>query len=357
MELVCAAAALGLLAFTPAAPWMVRLAYASVGDVAGAFPHALALTVVVLGVGAAVEASMLPASLYVALHLNPRYRGHAVETPEDVVGAHVQALAVLLPAGLAAGGLILVTQVVAGPMWWWLVAGPLFALALAWAVHVGPAVLAGLGRVRPIERADLERRLADVAAQAGVRVTRIRAWDVGGAGATALITGVGPRRQIFIAREILRHWSDDEIVVVVAHELGHAARGDLWRTLLLNVAAVWVSLLACALLVRPSAAATVEELVGQLPAIAFVSLACWSATAPVRHAYSRRQERLADRFALELTGRGDALKTTLRRLGSQHLAEENPSLLTRWLHLRHPSVGERIAAAESFAERKAASGR
>ena len=85
-----------------------------------------------------------------------------------------------------------------------------------------------------------------------------------------------------------------------------------------------------------------------LPLIALAAGVVWLALTPVRHAQSRRHERAADRFALTLTGADDAFGAAIRRLGSHHLAEERPSLLTRWLYHRHPSVEERLAAAVAF---------
>jgi len=75
------------------------------------------------------------------------------------------------------------------------------------------------------------------------------------------------------------------------------------------------------------------------------------ASTPLRLALSRWQERRADRFALRATGGADAFSTAIRRLGARHLAEERPSLLTRWLFQRHPSVAERLAMAERFSRR------
>ena len=77
----------------------------------------------------------------------------------------------------------------------------------------------------------------------------------------------------------------------------------------------------------------------------------WLATAPLRHALSRWQERRADTFALRLTGRPDAFQAAVKRLAAAHLAEENPSLLTRVLFHRHPSAAERLEAAAAFQRR------
>jgi STE24 endopeptidase len=72
---------------------------------------------------------------------------------------------------------------------------------------------------------------------------------------------------------------------------------------------------------------------------------------PVAHAMSRAYERSADRFALDLTRNPEAFVSALRRLGAQNLAEEHPSRIVRWLFYSHPSIRERIDAAQTFGSR------
>jgi STE24 endopeptidase len=66
---------------------------------------------------------------------------------------------------------------------------------------------------------------------------------------------------------------------------------------------------------------------------------------PLGNAWSRHNERRADRFAVRLTARPDAFISAMRRLGSQNLAEERPSAPVVWFFHTHPTIEERIAAA------------
>jgi STE24 endopeptidase len=165
--------------------------------------------------------------------------------------------------------------------------------------------------------------------------------------ATALVTGGGAARRVFIASELVRDWSDDEVEFVVAHEFAHHAHHDLWKTLALDA-----SILAAAFWVADRVASRFGNAsIGDLAALPFIALTVavvWVASAPLRHAVSRYQERRADAFALRTTGSADAFRTVLRRLASRHLAEERPSRMTQWLYHRHPSVAERVATADSF---------
>jgi STE24 endopeptidase len=218
-----------------------------------------------------------------------------------------------------------------------------------------------MAAVRHIARPGLARRLESLAARAGVSLAGIGEWQVDRReGASALVAGVGRRRHVLIASELMRDWSDDEIAVVVAHELAHHAFGDLWWTLGLNALLLSVALGATDVVVRvigPLLGLGAPTELAALPLVAFLGAAAWLATVPLRHAQSRRQERRADAFALAATGDADAFRTAVRRLGARHLAEERPSAFTRWLFHRHPPIADRLELADAFDGRGSARSR
>ena len=72
---------------------------------------------------------------------------------------------------------------------------------------------------------------------------------------------------------------------------------------------------------------------------------------PVANLLSRRHERRADAYALEVTGKPDALESGLRRVAAQRLAEERPTRIVEWLFHAHPPLSDRLAAARSSTHR------
>jgi Zn-dependent protease with chaperone function len=221
-------------------------------------------------------------------------------------------------------------------------------------MHAGPGVLARVSGARPLTRPALVERLGALSRQIRVPIQSIDELPAGAAAtATALVAGGGSSRRVFIAAELVQDWSDDEVAFVVAHEFAHHAHHDLWLTLVLDAAVLATGFWAAGLIALGASAPPSSWLapIGDLAALPFVALvvaAVWVLTAPLRHAVSRYQERRADAFALRTTGSADAFRTALRRLASQHLAEERPSRLTQWLYHRHPSVAERLATADAF---------
>ena len=66
---------------------------------------------------------------------------------------------------------------------------------------------------------------------------------------------------------------------------------------------------------------------------------------PLLNAWSRAQERLADRFALKTASEPAAFIGAVRRMAAHNLAEEHPSSATFVLFHTHPTAEERIAEA------------
>jgi STE24 endopeptidase len=342
---------LALVAFTPLGRWL----YDSSVGLAAVLPtplrSAVSLLVFISLVTAVCELAVLPTELYRLRWVDPAYgRPDAGSVQARLVGTLA-----LLPAVVAGGALVLLSGGVA-PGVWWLLAGVLLSIAFACAVRIGPLILGGLGDVRPLTRPDLTARIEALARRVGVPVAGIQEWQVGeGSPTVAMVAGVGRGRRVLLASDVVRHWSEDEITVVVAHELAHHVHHDLLRSLALNALVLCVGLLGSELLIGwagPSLRIEGAHDPVSLPVIGFAVLVVWLVATPLRHAQSRRQERRADRFALRSTGHAEAFATAIRRVSARHLVDERPTPITRWLFHRHPSVSERLALAERYLQKR-----
>jgi STE24 endopeptidase len=348
VEIVSGAVALGVLALPAVAGGFARWAEASAGGSGIGTIVLFAVSVV-----AVWRLAVLPARLFLGLRMAERYGSAApagaVAPAAAVATEELQATLAALGAALLVAGTVGAAMWLA-PGWWWVVAGCALAGWLTLAMRAMPLLLARFAPAGLPVRRDLERRLERMAADAGVPVTSIGV--LGGTGSpAAFLTGVGRTRRIFLSEEILRDWSDDEIAVVVAHEIGHHTRHDLTRGVALSAATLTAALWAADTALRRAAPALGlggPADLGAWPLLLLVAGGVWLAATPLRHGQSRRHERLADEFALRLTGETDAFAAAIKRLGARHLAEERPSTLTRWFFHRHPSVGERLALASRF---------
>jgi STE24 endopeptidase len=291
------------------------------------------------------------------------YGGHIVEhryalsrqTAAEWFGDHMKALGVGLTFALAAGSFVYWTMR-AWPDWWWLLAGIGFAAIIVLLANLAPVILLPLFfRIEPLDRASLRERLERLADRAGARVMGVYRWQLGQktSKANAALTGMGATRRILLADTMIDQYSEEEIEVVLAHELAHHVHRDIWRGIGLEVVLVLAGFLAADMVVRwvgpvfgirdIADPAGVPLLIIATGAVSLVLL-------PMMLAASRQYERRADRFALDLTRNPAAFTTAMKRLGAQNLAEDEPSRLVQWLFYSHPPLPERIAAANRWME-------
>jgi STE24 endopeptidase len=301
------------------------------------------------------EAGSLPVSLYSGLALERRY-GLSRETLPSWFRDEAKSFVVGTLLGTV-GVSVVYGFIRWWPDGWWLPAGATCAALAVLLAHVAPVLLFPLFyRLRPLDRDSLRTRLLSLADRAGARVVGAYVWGLSDKTrkANAALAGLGPTRRILISDTMLAEYSDEEIEVVLAHELAHHVHGDIHKGLALQAALILVSFFAAAIVLDSSVGAfglRGPSDVAGLPLLLLAVGAVSVVTAPVARAISRAHERSADRFALALTNNPRAFVSAMRRLSAQNLAEERPSAFVTWLFYSHPPTHERIAAAAAFDSR------
>ncbi|MBI3401777.1 MAG: M48 family metalloprotease [Acidobacteria bacterium] len=298
------------------------------------------------------ELGSLPIGFYSGFFLERRY-ALTTQSLGGWIADQLKALAIgLVLGGAGAGAVYRLIRV--SPGWWWLEAGVLFALVIVGLTNLAPVVfLPMFYAVKPLDREALRARLLALADRAGARVLDAYEWGLGGKTkkANAALAGLGGTRRILVSDTMLAEYSDDEIEVVLAHELAHHVHGDIWKGIVFESVLLLAGFDLAALVLRslagPLGLRGVDDVAG-LPLLMLAAGGVTLVMLPVAHAMSRAFERSADRFALDLTRNPAAFISAMRRLGAQNLAEDHPSRLVQWLFYSHPPVRERIAAAQAF---------
>jgi STE24 endopeptidase len=306
----------------------------------------------------ALELIGLPLAYYRGVTLERRY-GLSSETPAHWWLTHVKA--VVVGGVLAIGAAVVLSALLAwSPERWWMFAATLFAAvigAMAWAAPVW--LLPIFYDFRPLDRPALTSRLVDLARRAGTPVSGVFEWRLGDRTrkANAALVGIGATRRILLSDTLLETHSDDEIEVILAHELAHQVHGDLWTTLVVQVAitaaALYAAARALSVLHGSLGISEMPTAVEQLPVLALVAGAVALVLGPLARALSRAHERRADRFAIERTGNAAAFMSAIKRLSSQNLAEETPPRWVEALLHSHPSTARRLEYARRFSDVRA----
>jgi STE24 endopeptidase len=327
------------------------LAARAVGDfgLPGALAPLVVVALYVVLLAALHEIGSLPIDLYRGFALERRYD---LSTERLGHWLYDRTKASLLGLALAVAGAAFTYAVLRLlPSWWWIVTGAAFSLIAVALTMVGPVLLFPLFyRSRPLEREPLRARLVGLAARAGAPVIDAYEWRVSDRTrkANAALAGLGATRRILVSDTLLSEYTDDEIEVILAHEIAHHVHRDIWKGIagevVLTFAGFFLASRALDLAV-PMIGLDGEADVAGLPVLLLAATAVSVVALPVMNAISRRYERSADRFALDLTRRPEAFTAAMRRLASQNLAESHPSRLTKWLFASHPPIESRLEMA------------
>ena len=300
----------------------------------------------------------LPFAFYQG-HLLEHHYALSTQSTAHWVSDHAKGVALGVVLAVAGTSIIYLALRESPDHWWWISAA-VFVLATIGLARIAPVLLLPIFyKFKPLDRPALADRLMALATRARTDVVGVFEWVLSGhtRKANAALAGMGRTRRILLSDTLLADYSEDEIEVILAHELAHHVHRDLWRGIALQSVIMVGGFYAANLVLRaaagPLALRGISDPAG-LPAMMLAG-GVWSFLAlPLANALSRAQERAADRYALATTQNVDAFITAMKRLSQQNLAEEYPSPIVRWLFYSHPPIRERIDAAKEFGRQHAA---
>jgi STE24 endopeptidase len=170
--------------------------------------------------------------------------------------------------------------------------------------------------------------------------------------ANAFFTGFGRHRRIVLFDTLIHKHTVEELVAVLAHEMGHYKQKHILKMLLVGIAQAGLMfyLLSWFISYPPLFAAFGIQSPSVHAGLVFFGLLY----APldlllgmaVQH-LSRRHEFAADRFAVTTAPQGVALATALKKLSVDSLSNLDPHPLYVFLHYSHPPVLQRVTAIEN----------
>jgi STE24 endopeptidase len=250
----------------------------------------------------------------------------------------------------------LIASVHVFPSWWPAVAA-LGGSAIVFVVtFLAPVLLEPVfNRFSPLRDEVLADDLRGLADRAGVPVRDVLVADASRRTTkhNAYVSGIGKTRRVVVWDTLLDRGEPGELRLVVAHELGHrrfrhvaigTAIGMAGTALF--VLGLWVLFQWDALLAAIGADGPGDPRV--IPFVLFAGTVAELAIRPFALALSRRWERDADRFSLELTGDADAYEATHRSLALSNLGDLDPPKAAYLFFFSHPSAPERVAAGRAW---------
>ena len=236
---------------------------------------------------------------------------------------------------------------------WWIA----WALMTAFMIAVQPLfvhVIAPMfNKFTPIEEGELKAAIEDFANKVNFPIGRIDVMDGSkrSAHSNAYFSGFGKSRRIALFDTLLDKHSTEEIVSVVAHEIGHYKKKHIIMGTILGVIETGIMLFIFNLFMNDSELFAVfsVDTVSIYCGLVFFSM-LYSPVSMVTSifttALSRKNEFEADAYALETTQKPEPLISMLKGLSASNLSHLTPHPLMVFLSYSHPPVLDRIAAVQ-----------
>jgi STE24 endopeptidase len=243
------------------------------------------------------------------------------------------------------------------PQHWWLLTWAVFLGLFVLLAQLAPVILFPIFyKFEPLQDDELKQRLVRLGERAGTRVRGVYKWNLSEKSkkANAALTGLGNTRRIILADTLLDNYSPDEIEAVLAHELGHHVHQHILKGIVVQAAMTLLGFWAAnwALHYAVDRLHMFDELsdFANLPLLGLVATVISFLALPALNAYSRFNERQADRYAFESIASVEPFISSMNKLAEQNLAERTPSRFVEWFFHSHPAISRRLQAAQAWAK-------
>lgn len=262
---------------------------------------------------------------------------------------------ILVAAGLG-GGLVALLNAIylqfVGQIWWFV----LYAWVILTVVMVILFVLNTkvfvkiFNKLTPLPEGELREKIQVMAEKVGFNVKAISVMDASKRSTklNAFFSGLGKTREVVLYDTLVEKLEEEEILSVLAHELGHAVHKDIPRMLGLQIAMFGLYAVVIGFILQ---SASLAQAFGLSSVHLGFSLILFSIlisplelilTFPL-NSISRKAEYAADAFATELVGK-EPTTNAFKVLAQENLANLTPHPLYVMMHYSHPTIPQRLQA-------------
>jgi len=256
----------------------------------------------------------------------------------------------LIGAILGGGLLALITWIyMLTGKWFWLIAlGLVTLVSLFLMMFYSNLIVPLFNKQTPLEEGSLRGKIEEFAAKAGFKLDNVYVMDGSkrSSKANAYFTGLGPKKRIVLFDTLIEDLEEEEIVAVLAHEVGHYKFKHTTTGLILGTMQTALTFYLFSLFVGVDSFAVAlggAEASFHLGLVAFgvlyapISLLTGLGT----NALSRHNEFQADDFAKEKY-EADSLISSLKKLSKNNLSNLTPHPVYVFFHYSHPPLLQRI---------------
>jgi len=236
------------------------------------------------------------------------------------------------------------------PKSWWFWGWAFFTLFQVVMLWLYPVLIAPLfNKFEPIKDESLKEKIVALLSKAGLQAKGIYQVDEGKRSkhTNAYFTGIGKTKRIVLYDTLLSSHTQEEIVSVLAHEIGHWKKKHILKQLAFMILASLILFYLVYLIVGWPPLYRAFGMI-QTPVYAGLFLVSLYLAAggfflsPAGSAITRHFEREADRMAFDLTGTAKPMISALKRLAKDNLSNLYPHPWYVRFYYSHPPLTERI---------------
>ncbi|MEA3361768.1 MAG: M48 family metallopeptidase [Thermodesulfobacteriota bacterium] len=249
---------------------------------------------------------------------------------------------------LLAGGALWLVQL--APQSWWLWVWGFWATVSIFLLYLSPYLIEPLFfKFKPLAKSELETEVRDLLEKAGAHAGKVLQVDASrrSGHSNAYFTGIGKVKRVVLFDTLMEQLDDKELLAVLAHELGHwrcgHIRQQLIKTQIVALFSCWLAFTLLNSQILPGWLG-LEQLsfAGQVVVLGWLASLVGFFWTPLSSWWSRRHERQADQFAINMVGSGQELASGLVKLARENLSNLFPHPFYAAVYYSHPPLVERV---------------
>jgi len=295
----------------------------------------------------------LPFDYYHSFVIEDRY-GFNTKTINIWISDLIKSFLVMIVLGGLLLSALLVMLTYAGKNWWiW--AWAVFLCFQLLVTVLYPTVIAPLfNKFTPLEKSNLKADIERLAKKEGIEIAGIYQMDATRRTrhTNAYFSGLGKAKRIVLFDSLVQSHNHEEVLSILAHEIGHLRKNHIKKQLIISsIVSLFLflaasKLITCHLMYKSFGFSNTPYYVGL-----FLVGILWEPVgfflSPFGMAISRKFEREADVYSIEIIRRAKPLSTALKKMAKENLSNLRPHPLYVFFNYSHPPLLERIEYLEA----------
>jgi STE24 endopeptidase len=291
----------------------------------------------------------IPFSCYNTFIIEEKYGFNKTTVKTFVLDKIKGYLLTLIVGGILLFGAIYIVSLLENGFWVWLWVSLSFILLLV-NMFYADLIVPIFNKLTPLENGSLREKIESYTNKVGYSLKNIYIIDGSkrSSKANAFFSGLGPRKTIALYDTLVEKHTEEELVAVLAHEVGHYKKKHVFTSLFLTIFQLGLMcflLETCLKVGEISKALGGKEMVFHLGLVAFGILYSPVGTilSILMNINSRKNEFEADHYA-KTTYSGVALELALKKLSVDSLSNLYPHPFYTFIHYSHPPLLKRLSA-------------